>query len=355
MSHTRPRGRHGGLVLSQPRGKLAGMVENSGDNTQHSSQRCDPEPADAFDASVPSIDRSGVNSVGSPAGRDLLVVLQGDTTRRRLVDPGLAGGLREWLEDGISSMLSEPPNRTPVIVNKQAFISARPGQMAARGAAGSTRRPTIAMARRMLVDALFRQFVTTGRIDNPIEDGLAAIACEGTHADVLRFVDRLPVSKRRQLEAEITAHAERLAGRWCALPPGWLPRTQDRISIALAGGHVLLVVVLDLVVGVVSSNRASVGLIEVKSGQRRSDDRASLHFSALLETLRSGVPPSRVASYYTGSGEVDAEDITEAHLRSAVRRVLATTRLLCTPVARPERTAMRGGVGQSPRARGAAA
>ena len=40
---------------------------------------------------------------------DLVTKLRGDASRRPVVDPGLAGGLRDWLEDGLASTLGALP------------------------------------------------------------------------------------------------------------------------------------------------------------------------------------------------------------------------------------------------------
>jgi len=105
--------------------------------------------------------------------------------------------------------------------------------------------------------------------------------------------------------------------------PAWLARTQDRITVPLAGGQVLLSGVVDLAFGGPAHDQASVCLVEIKSGTRRIEHHADLHFYALLETLRAGAPPFRVATYYTATGELDVEAIGEDVL------VAATTRWMC--------------------------
>ena len=69
-------------------------------------------------------------------------------------------------------------------------------------------------------------------------------------------------------------------------------------------------------------------IVEVKSGVRRVEHRADLHFYALIEALRSPAPPFVVATYYTRTGELDVDPVTEELLATASRRALAGTRLL---------------------------
>jgi len=59
---------------------------------------------------------------------------------------------------------------------------------------------------------------------------------------------------------------------------------------------------LDLVLGAPSSGRASVCMVNVRSGEQQSWHRTALGFLALLETLRSGAAPFRLATYYSTTG-----------------------------------------------------
>jgi len=85
---------------------------------------------------------------------------------------------------------------------------------------------------------------------------------------------------------------------------------------------------VDLAVGGPSDGRSTVCLVEVKSGRRRIEHRADLHYYALLETLRAGAPPFRVATYYTRTGELDVEDVDHEVLANAVRRTLDAVSVL---------------------------
>src|SRR5258708_1286068 len=48
-----------------------------------------------------------------------------------------------------------------------------------------------------------------------------------------------------------------------------------------------------------------------------------LRFYSLIETLRIGTPPRRVASYYLDQGRFVPEDVTVAQLETTVARVVA--------------------------------
>lgn len=256
-------------------------------------------------------------TTAGPGGSScVLGQLRGDLARRPLVDATLAGGLREWLEDGVADTVGPFYDRArPLIVDKRALG-------AAFGPAEHRSGLSIPLARGALIDVLFRQLVTTGRVDAPMEDGLAGLRVDGRQEALLTYIERLPAADLAALSEEVTDQARELVDRWPNLASGWLPRTQERITIPLAGGAVVLCGVIDLVVGVPSSGRASTGLVEVKSGRRIPEHRADVHYYALLETLRSGAPPFRVATYYCATGEIDAEEVTEEVLIASVQRTL---------------------------------
>lgn len=293
-------------------------------------------------AQLPAVDlSSGALAVGSAHGGprprdvpDLLGRLRGDVAARPKVDWGLAGGLREWLEDGVAACCEAiDPGTVPLAVDKEA-LSAVLGPQASsytprRLGRRSSQPVTMPLARGILVDLLFRQLVTTGQIDDPVDDGLAALEVEDGRDAVVQFVRSLERGDRAALDQEVVAHAERLVAHWRPVPPFWLPRTQERSAIPLGGGRVVLTGAVDLTLGAPSSGHASVVLVEVKSGVRRPEHRAELHFYALLETLRSGAPPLRVATWYSATGVADVDDVTDEVLAVAVRRTLAGVERLC--------------------------
>ena len=250
-------------------------------------------------------------------GADVLASIRGTSSHRPRVAPGLSGGLRDWLEDGLCSLTAGLV--TPLVVNKQTLRDALSDRVDPRNTKATI---TDSMALGAVMDALFRQLVTTGHIDNPMKDGIDALRVDPRRSEVVDFVHGLAGRQLVDFQNELNAQATILLTRWPRLSPAWLPRTQERIAIPLAGGDVVLVGVVDLIVGAPSSGRASVGLIELKSGRARVEDREDLRFYGLLETLRSGAAPFRLATFYSRTGQVDAEDVDDELLMSSVRRVL---------------------------------
>ncbi len=187
---------------------------------------------------------------------------------------------------------------------------------------------SVALACGSLVDVLFRQLVTVGSIGDPMEDALAALAVDDHQSDLRSWVERLAGPERDELRAEVERQADGLCRRWPPLDPAWLPRTQEAMRARSAGGTVELSARVDLVIGRPARDEGSVAIVEVKSGSRRVEHRADLHFYALVEALRSPAPPFVVATYYSRTGELDVDPVTDELLVAAARRAAAGARRL---------------------------
>jgi hypothetical protein len=240
--------------------------------------------------------------------------LRGDAGRRPVVDPALAGGLRAWLEDGAAGVA--PDDGTAVWIDGRVLGPATTGEDRVGPPAPGP------LVRGAMVGALFRQLVVTGRIGDPVAEAMAALAAEGTSSTVLDSVHRLPAPERSIMDRVVRGQAETMAGQWSGLPAAWLPRVGERLRVPLAGGRVVLHGTADLVLGAPSDGRASICLVQVRSGDRRPVHRGERCLLALLETVRSGAAPFRSATYYPSAGEIDVEEVTEALLAATVEAVL---------------------------------
>jgi hypothetical protein len=173
-----------------------------------------------------------------------------------------------------------------------------------------------------LVHALFRQLVHTGDIDDPLCDALEALrAGEGTA--VVHHVESLPSSTRSALAEAVAMQAGNLRGQVPRFAPGWMPRTDDRVATPLAGGRVVLHGVFDLIVGLPQPGTASLCALGLATGGPWAWHRRSLHYLALLETLRTGTPPFRLALLESTTGRYGVEDVREEHLRAIASHIAA--------------------------------
>jgi len=105
------------------------------------------------------------------------------------------------------------------------------------------------------------------------------------------------------------------------LPMSAAPRTETRVSWP-TDGPIVMSGKYDLVLGRPSGRESTKVIIDLKTGWSNTKHREDLRFYALVETLRSEVPPRKLASFYLDSGDPVVEDVVEATLRTAARRTL---------------------------------
>jgi hypothetical protein len=252
-----------------------------------------------------------------PAGSaksDLLARLR-ESTGVRPRFQGLAGGLRAWLEDAAFDAVMERGDDAPPL-----FLGPR-RLLGAPGAAPPDGGPSAERVLARLVRALFRQLVTVATIGDPLRDALDALRADGGEGEVVHHVESLRRDARAALAETVGTHAEHLGGLVPRFAPAWLPRTDDRVAIPLAGGRVVLGGVFDLLVGAGGPNDPSLCALGLTVGGPPDRDRWALHYLALLELLRTGTPPFRLALLHSATGSYDVEDVREEHLRAVAAHV----------------------------------
>lgn len=117
---------------------------------------------------------------------------------------------------------------------------------------------------------------------------------------------------------------------WPRLRAQWQPRTEAAIRYELCGGQVVLSGKPDLALGMARGTEARVLFVDLKTGGRYSHQLDDLRFYALVQTLKLGVPPFRVATYYLDSATFWAEDVTVETLEIALRRTVDGVRTIAT-------------------------
>ena len=102
----------------------------------------------------------------------------------------------------------------------------------------------------------------------------------------------------------------------------WRPRVEATLKAELADGAIQLSGRPDLAIGQPNGKTAGTLIIEFKTGRFSPRYIDELRFYALLETLRCGVPPFRIAAISLASGDIQTEDIADAVLRATARRLV---------------------------------
>jgi hypothetical protein len=237
-----------------------------------------------------------------------------------LFDPCVTGGLRAWLEDaafGVAAACGE--GASPLFVGPRRVLGSTEG--APRDALSTERIVS------RLVRALFRQLVTVGTAGDPLTDALDALRAEsgidGGAERVVRHVDALCSAPRTALAEMVRVHASHLRDLIPWFAPNCMPRTDDRIAIPLAGGRVVLGGAIDLLVRAGGGHEEPLCAIGLATDGPWEAERRMLHYLALLETLRSGGPPQRVALLESATGRYGVEDVREEHVRAVAAHVAA--------------------------------
>lgn len=131
----------------------------------------------------------------------------------------------------------------------------------------------------------------------------------------------LSAGEESDLRGSATERVTRFVEGFPPLDPRWHPMAEARVQWPL-DGPVILAGKVDLVIGRPDRDVSTKVIIDLKTGRKATRHRDDLRFYALVETLRTGVPPRKLASYYLDVGVADAEDVTEGVLRAALRRTL---------------------------------
>ena len=260
------------------------------------------------------------------AGAALLDRLRVTGRARPEADPVLVADLRAHL--GLDLATGDPGRDGPVVVTGPRLTRALTCAPHAVPDAVDGCEPTLALACGALIDVLFRQLVTTGSLGTGFDDGLDALSVDGRRTGLVGWIGALAPAERAELRSEVDRQVEGLRHRWPTLDPAWLPRTKECLRVPSAGGAFELVARVDLAVGRRVPDQASVALVDVTSGALRSAHAADRRFHALVETLRSGVPPFAVATYSTRTGELAVDPVTTHLLVMAARRCRAGLEVL---------------------------
>jgi hypothetical protein len=109
---------------------------------------------------------------------------------------------------------------------------------------------------------------------------------------------------------------------WPPLARKWMPRAESSLYFdGLLDGAVTLVSKRDLVLGAAVGTTARTIVVDVKTGRAHAAHATELRYYALVETLQIGVPPFRIASYYTTTGNVAQQEVTEDLLFQAADKL----------------------------------
>ena len=152
-----------------------------------------------------------------------------------------------------------------------------------------------------------------------VDDALARLADDDTTLG--DWIAGLPAADEADLRGLAVERVTKFSECFPPLDKRSTPMTEARVQWPL-DGPILLSGKVDLVLGRPVGMESRKVIIDLKTGRPAHRHREDLRFYALVETLRTGVPPRKLASFYLDVGQPVIEDVTPAVLRTAVRRTL---------------------------------
>ena len=152
-----------------------------------------------------------------------------------------------------------------------------------------------------------------------VDEAIARL--ENSEVGIAEWIQQIDAAERAELRSEAIDRVTKFFECWPPLDPKWRPVAESRVRAELCDGKVILQGKVDLTLGRAQGLTAGKVLIDLKTGGFSPSHLDDLRFYALVETLRVGTPPRRLASYYLDQGTFVAEDVTEPIIESTVARV----------------------------------
>jgi RecB family exonuclease len=262
----------------------------------------------------------------NPAQRAVLDALRAPERPRPRYEPGLRQALRTHLEDELGSLAALLDR--PVVVTKRALGEVLTCEAHHVAQSAAPFEWNVALARGVVVHRAIQLGVFRRDAPPPLElvdDALDRLA-DDPDANVADYLLGLPEAERAELRGAASEVVSAFTELWPPLARTWYPRTETPVRAELCGGKVVLTGRVDLSLGVPDGDRAGRVLIDLKTGATSAGHLHDLRFYALLETLRSGVPPLRLATSYLEAGDLAVEEVDEDVLEAAVRRTVQGAR-----------------------------
>ena len=276
----------------------------------------------------------------TPAQHRVITDLMARGQARPRFDPGLADALRAELEAALAPLIGPAPGDTNettaaevevLWVNKSALSQVHaceahfqvedvaPFEWNARNARG-----TVAHRALELSVSTRGQLPPLELVDHALSS-LGADDQRGTLRSWLAGATPLEVADLRSGANDVVA---KFGECWPPLKASWAPRAETAIGATLRDEQVMLWGKVDLVLGRAQGDEARALVVDLKTGRAYPSHLDDLRFYALVQTLRIGVPPFRVASYYLDTATFHYEDVSADSLAIAVRRTIDGVRKL---------------------------
>jgi hypothetical protein len=253
----------------------------------------------------------------TPVQQETLETLRGDPSDRPTFDRSLKTALQAELDlatEGIDGRLTIDKHRlTKVHQCEGRYVAVDLFEWSPAAARGTIAHKAIELSvlgtNPMTPDALIRA-VFDRIVSTPDNESLA------------NYLREIGDAERAELRSESMNLLIGFLEMFPPLNPAWNPHTEATTAAITGGKQIVIRGKIDLKLGRPSGTQASTVIVDMKTGNPSFSDLDDLRFYALLETLRTGVPPFQWANAYISAGRLEVERVTEAHLWTALRRLI---------------------------------
>lgn len=241
--------------------------------------------------------------------------------------PDLPGRLRAQLEHGLGNFLASTRHSSddPLVLSKFALGEVFRCERRYCSASEEQFRWNIPKARGTVLHKVL-QASSASRARKMPSPVLVEQAIERLKRDpensISVWLNELTEFELAELQVEVTELFIKVRADLPPLGLHWQPRAETRARAELCSGRCVCVAKFDLALGTPQGLEARTFVVDFKTGGVRNQHQDDMRFYALIETLRSNIPPWRMAVYYIDTGTWICMDIDEEILGIAVRRTL---------------------------------
>lgn len=261
----------------------------------------------------------------NPAQQRTLDALGARGGERPTFEPDIGPRLRSQLESGLADVLGDLGPDETLTLSKHLLgrIHGCEVRLLVEEAAGDEFQVTVPIARGSIAHKAVELGIHWKGEPLPldlVDEAMASLA--GTDHWLTDFLQTCTEAERAELRSSAGDRVAKFFETFPPLEARWRPVTESSQIVDLAEGRIRLRGKVDLTLGTARGMQAGKVVIDLKTGVPNPVHRDDLRFYALLDTLRLGVPPRLVASFYLDLAEPRTEDVTEGVLEAALARTV---------------------------------
>lgn len=251
-----------------------------------------------------------------------VIDLLGRSEDRPDIDPSLADSIRSDLESALAPLAQVLPEgasyETRFFFNKQALTNVHSCEAYYLDGSGDFEW-NLANSRGTVVHKAIEVSINLRQPMPPtdlIEEAITRLS-EDANKSIGPFLSTLDEFSRAELIGDCSALFTRFTECFPPIKRSWIPAVETPVALNLVNGRIRVSGKVDLALG----RPPDKVIIDLKTGRATPAHYDDLRLYSLIDFLALGMAPRKVASYYLDSAEIHHEDMSEAVLISAARRL----------------------------------